>query len=72
MSWNETAFGRDDGIICDVSVEGKPCGLKTWVEDDDTRGYVNYACERDHHFAVQYDCDGDNEPEYDDQEFFEL
>jgi len=60
--WNEAEFGRDDEIVCDITADSlgrhaKPCGMKTWVTDDDTHGYVSYECERGHHFAIQYDDD---------------
>lgn len=66
MSWNEAAFGRDDGIICDATHSAAgfahaPCGAKTWVIDDDGRGYISYECERGHHFAVQEDFEEEHD-----------
>lgn len=65
MSWNEAAFGRDDGLECEK------CGSKTYVTDDDDRGYVSYACENDkcgETFAAQYDLDPEEtDPEVSDE-----
>ena len=52
--WDDTHFGRDDGIRCD-------CGGTTYLVDDQGFGLITYQCETcEESFQVQYDWDDES------------
>ena len=49
-------WGRDDGIVCNLEVNGKECGGKTYLTYDQGGGLKSYDCEKcGGTFQVQYE-----------------